>query len=86
LSDAVSSLRRYAERADLDPARLSQVEQRMEAVLAQARRFRVAPEALPEVLRAARDGWMHSLPPAISGHWNARRRRQNRNSVCWRGD
>ena len=36
LSDAVSSLRRYAERADLDPARLSQVEQRMEAVLAQA--------------------------------------------------
>ena len=55
LSDAVSSLRRYAERADLDPARLSQVEQRMEAVLAQARRFRVAPEALPEVLRAARE-------------------------------
>ena len=55
LSDAVSSLRRYADRADLDPARLSEVEQRMETVLAQARRFRVAPEALPEVLRAARE-------------------------------
>lgn len=54
LSDAVSSLRRYADRADLDPARLSEVEARLEAVLAQARRFRVAPEALPELLQAAR--------------------------------
>ncbi|WP_415037066.1 DNA repair protein RecN [Azonexus sp.] len=54
LSDAVSSLRRYADRADLDPARLSAVEQRMEAVLAQARRFRTTPESLPELLRTTR--------------------------------
>jgi DNA repair protein RecN (Recombination protein N) len=54
LSDAVSSLRRYADRADLDPARLSEIEARLEAVLAQARRFRVAPEALPELLQSAR--------------------------------
>lgn len=34
LSEAVSTLRRYADRVDLDPGRLGEVERRMEAVLA----------------------------------------------------
>jgi len=47
LSEAAHALRRYADRVDLDPARLSQVEQRLEGLHAAARRYRVEPEALP---------------------------------------
>ncbi|MCP5269566.1 MAG: DNA repair protein RecN [Zoogloeaceae bacterium] len=54
LVEVVSSLRRYADRAELDPARLSAVEQQIEQVLACARKLRVQPEALPEVLSDAR--------------------------------
>jgi len=54
LAEAVSALRRYADRTELDPSRLADVEQRIEAVLACARRMRVAPETLPERLAAAR--------------------------------
>jgi len=50
LSDAVSTLRRYADRADLDPARLAEVERRMDAVMSHARKYRVQPEALPGLL------------------------------------
>ena len=50
LGEAVSALRRYSDRVDLDPARLTQVEERMNAVLALARKHRVAPEALPDLL------------------------------------
>jgi len=57
LSDAVSTLRRYADRVDLDPGRLAEVERRMEAVLAAARKNRVQPEALPELL----EGWQQRL-------------------------
>jgi DNA repair protein RecN (Recombination protein N) len=35
LSEAVSTLRRYADRADLDPTRLAEVERRMDAVMSQ---------------------------------------------------
>lgn len=52
LSDAVSSLRRYADRVDLDPSRLREVEARMDAVLAQARKHRVQPAELPSLLTA----------------------------------
>ncbi len=54
LAEAVSALRRYADRAELDPGRLAEVERRIEAVLACARKLRVAPEALPERLAEAR--------------------------------
>jgi len=57
LSEAVSTLRRYADRVDLDPGRLAEVERRMEAVLGAARKHRVQPEALPELL----DGWQQRL-------------------------
>ena len=57
LSDAVSTLRRYADRVDLDPARLAEIERRMEAVLAHARKYRVPPVELPGLLA----GWRERL-------------------------
>ena len=45
--EAVRDLRHYAERLDLDPAALREVETRIEALHAAARRHRVRPEALP---------------------------------------
>src|SRR5262245_2714381 len=45
--EAVRDLRHYAERVDLDPAALREVEARIEALHAAARRYRVRPEALP---------------------------------------
>ncbi|MBI2306452.1 MAG: DNA repair protein RecN [Rhodocyclales bacterium] len=54
LAEAVSALRRYADRAELDPGRLAEVERRIEAVLACARKLRLAPETLPERLAEAR--------------------------------
>ena len=50
LAEAVSTLRRYADRVDLDPARLAEVERRMEAVLASARKYRMQPAELPALL------------------------------------
>lgn len=54
LAEAVSALRRYADRAELDPARLAEVESQIEAVLACARKLRIAPEMLPARLTEAR--------------------------------
>jgi len=48
--EAVRDLRHYAERVDLDPAALREVEGRIEALHAAGRRYRVRPEALPAKL------------------------------------
>ncbi|MGN6390196.1 MAG: DNA repair protein RecN [Burkholderiaceae bacterium] len=48
LQEAVYSLNAYLDRVELDPARLQEVESRMEALHSAARRFRVAPEDLPQ--------------------------------------
>ena len=48
LQEAVSELNDYLDRVELDPARLRQVESRLEAIHSTARKFRVAPDALPE--------------------------------------
>ncbi|MBI2508991.1 MAG: AAA family ATPase, partial [Betaproteobacteria bacterium] len=53
LQDAVHELARYGERLDLDPRRLREVEQRLDAIHTAARKYRVQPEALPEKLAAA---------------------------------
>ncbi len=53
LSDAVSTLRRYAGRVDLDPARLAEVERRMDAVMSLARKYRLTPAELPGLLKSA---------------------------------
>ena len=49
VEEAAHALRRYADKVELDPARLADVESRLEALHATARKFRVGPETLPEV-------------------------------------
>jgi DNA repair protein RecN (Recombination protein N) len=50
LREASHELRHYADRVELDPQRLREVEQRLEAVHDAARKFRSRPEALPDLL------------------------------------
>ncbi len=52
LIEAVSALRRYADRVDLDPARFAELERRMDAVMSAARKYRVQPGELPALLKA----------------------------------
>jgi DNA repair protein RecN (Recombination protein N) len=55
LQEGAGALRRYGERTDLDPQRLREVEQRLDALHAAARKYRVEPDALPELLGHARE-------------------------------
>jgi DNA repair protein RecN (Recombination protein N) len=50
LQEAGYALRHYRQRLDLDPRRLQEVETRLDAVMAMARKYRVAPQQLPEKL------------------------------------
>jgi DNA repair protein RecN (Recombination protein N) len=50
LGEAVHALSRYRERLELEPARLAELEARIEAVMAAARKHRVTPEELTDVL------------------------------------
>ena len=50
LRESAYALRHYADRVELDPGRLREVEQRLEAVHSASRKLRVRPEALPELL------------------------------------
>lgn len=52
LAEAVSALRRYADRLELDPQRLVEVESRLDTVFRMARKYRVEPEQLPQQLMA----------------------------------
>lgn len=52
LEEASRSLNRYLQRAELDPARLAEVENRIQAVHNTARKYRTKPEELPEMLAA----------------------------------
>lgn len=54
LQEAVYSLRHYQQKLDLDPKRLREAEQRMEAIHGAARKYRTEPEQLPEMLAKAR--------------------------------
>jgi DNA repair protein RecN (Recombination protein N) len=54
LREAAYALRHYADRTELDPRRLDEVELRLEAVHNAARKFRTRPEALPELLTSLR--------------------------------
>ena len=54
LQEAVYSLRHYQQKLDLDPKRLRDAEQRMEAIHSAARKYRTEPEQLPEMLAKAR--------------------------------
>ena len=55
VQEVVYMLRDYQRRLDLDPQRYRQVEQRLDAVHATARKFRVTVEALPKALTQARE-------------------------------
>jgi DNA repair protein RecN (Recombination protein N) len=50
LAEAVSALRRYADRVELDPRRLGELDGRIAAVLDCARKFRSTPDDLPAML------------------------------------
>ncbi len=48
--EAVYVLRDYQQRLEIDPRRISEVEQRLDAVHVSARKYRVTPEMLPDAL------------------------------------
>lgn len=50
LDEAIHGLSRYLQKIDLDPARLEQVEERMQALHAAARKYRTEVDALPKLL------------------------------------
>jgi len=50
LDEAIHSLNRYLQKVDLDPTRLAQVEERMQALHSTARKYRVEVDALPALL------------------------------------
>lgn len=52
LQEVVYVLRHYQQKLDADPQRLYQQERRMADIVDAARKYRVAPEALPQVLQA----------------------------------
>ena len=54
LQEAAHALRNYGSRIDLDPATLAEVDRRLEAIHDAARKYRVAPEALPGLLLQSR--------------------------------
>jgi DNA repair protein RecN (Recombination protein N) len=54
LQEAAYALRHYGERLDLDPQRLREVEGRLDAIHAAARKYRVQPEALPAKLEVSK--------------------------------
>ncbi|MEN9656882.1 MAG: hypothetical protein RL571_347 [Pseudomonadota bacterium] len=50
MTESVYALRRYADHLELDPARLADVESRLDAIFRMARKYRVEPADLPEKL------------------------------------
>jgi DNA repair protein RecN (Recombination protein N) len=54
LREAAYALRHYVDRVELDPARLREVESRLDALHAAARKFKTRPESLPERLAELR--------------------------------
>lgn len=50
IEETIHALRRYRDRLELNPQRLTEVEQRIAAVTDAARKHRIAPEAIPEHL------------------------------------
>ncbi|MGH8664826.1 MAG: DNA repair protein RecN [Burkholderiales bacterium] len=53
IDESVHELERYRSRLEIDPARLAQIESRLQAVHDACRKFRLTPQALPGALQAA---------------------------------
>jgi len=71
--EAASTLSNYAERGELDPERLSAVEQRIGLLFAAGRKFRLAPAQLPGELDTLRDR-LSSLTRAVDAEALAKQR------------
>ena len=54
LQETVYSLRHYQQRLDLDPQRLNEINQRLEAIHSAARKYRTTPEQLPTLLEQSK--------------------------------
>ena len=54
LQETVYGLRHYQERLEVDPQRLSEVNERLDAIHSAARKYRSTPEQLPELLDSSR--------------------------------
>ena len=54
LQESVYELGRYQQRLDLDPQRLQEIEDRLAAIHATARKYRVVPAELPDLLQDGR--------------------------------
>ncbi|HSQ05353.1 MAG TPA: DNA repair protein RecN, partial [Burkholderiales bacterium] len=54
MQEAVYALRHYQQKLELDPARLREVEQRLDAIHSAARKYRVQPEEFPGLLAQTR--------------------------------
>lgn len=50
LEESALALRRYQERLDMDPGRLAELEARIDAVMQMARKHRISPAEIPELL------------------------------------
>ena len=74
LQEGVYELERYQQRLDLDPRRLQEMEERLSAIHATARKYRVTPEELPELLNGSPNGWKHWVTREIVDPWQGRRR------------
>lgn len=48
IQEAASQLQRYLDRVDIDPARLAELDERIASLYSAARKYRIAPEELPE--------------------------------------
>ncbi len=55
LREAVSNLRHYLRTLDVDPARLTQIDREMADVQEIARKFRIEPKRIPDILQQKRD-------------------------------
>jgi DNA repair protein RecN (Recombination protein N) len=51
LREAAQGLRRYGQRVDLDPSRLQEIDHKLQAAYSAARKYRVMPESLAELLQ-----------------------------------
>ncbi|GAB4177938.1 MAG: DNA repair protein RecN [Rhodocyclaceae bacterium] len=83
LGEAARALRQYRDRIEPEPERLAELDERIAAVTAAARRHRVAPEALGEVM-AGLERRLDELKAAADPRLAARREAEAR-EACERG-
>ncbi|MGD8788600.1 MAG: DNA repair protein RecN [Burkholderiales bacterium] len=79
LQETVYSLRHYQQRLDVDPQRLNEVNERLDAIHTAARKYRTTPEQLPALLETSRqrlDELVSSLDAEALQHRETQAREQ----------